>query len=212
MRGHPKASLFLGVFLVLLTIPNESLAGSLLTTTTDGHLVFEAIEGHGATSTQEFGLGTPAMDSTPSERQRIFTIHLVNEQIESVTPTPIVDMGFFPAGTALDFYNLSDFNGVHWAFSEHLGSNPSAPDLEVFADRDNSLGFGQSVVEILGVDEWILHLDDAASVDDDDNEMVIRVRVERVPEPSVLLLVVLAGPGLSLRVMRQAAARARRNG
>lgn len=171
-----------------------------MVTTTAGHLVFEALEGHGATSNQEFGLGTPATDSTPAERLQIFTIHLVNEQIGSVTPHARVDLGFFAAGTELDFYNLSDFLGASWAFSRDLVSNPSAADLEVFGDRDNSLGLGGSIVETVGVDHWILHLDDAASVDDDDNEMVIDVRVGPVPEPATMALLVA---GVTAAVLRR---------
>jgi hypothetical protein len=201
--------LFLCVCLVALVAPSVSSSAPLLVTSTSGHLIFEVLEGHGATSNQEFGIGTPATDSDPSDRMIVFTIHLVDEQVGSVTPASIVDMGFFPAGTALDFYNLSDFSGLQWAFSEHLGSTPSAADLEVFTDRNHSLGFGGSAVEINGVDNWILHLDDAASGDDDDNEMVIRVRVGApVPEPSIVALVVIGG-GLALR--RRATAGSRRS-
>ena len=130
---------------------------------------------------------------------QIFTIHLVNEHVGSVTPRARVDVGLVAAGTALDFYNLSDFAGVSWAFSSNLDSTPSPSDLEVFGDRDNSLGFGGSIVEILGVDHWILHLDDAASSDDDDNEMIIDVRVRPVPEPATLSLLAAAAAAVLLR-------------
>ena len=203
MRNHSCASLFLSACLSLLTLPSDSAGAPLLVTATDGHLVFTAVEGHGATSNLEFGVGTPATNSTPADRTSVFTIHLVNEQIGSVTPSRKVDLGFFAAGSALDFYNLSDFAGVGWAFSRNLDSSPSAADLEVFTDRDNSLGFGGSVVEVLGVDDWILHLDDAASGDDDDNEMLIHVRVQDVPEPLSLTLVVMAGAGFVLRRSRR---------
>ena len=189
---------FLGASLLALVAPSVSSSAPLLVTSTAGDLIFTVLEGHGATSNQEFGIGTPATDSLPSERMIVFTIHLVDENVGSVTPAPTVNMGFFPAGSPLDFYNLSDFGGPHWAFSEHLSSGPSAADLETFTDRDGSLGFAGSVVETVGIDHWILHLDDAASVDDDDNEMVIRVRVQSVPEPSVIALLMIGG-GLALR-------------
>ena len=196
------------ILLVLVSLPSCADAG-IVTTTIDGNLIFEALEGHGATSNQEFGLGTPSTDSLPQQRMIIFIIHLVNEEISSVTPARIVNLGFFPAGSALDFYNFSDFGGPHWAFSSHLKLNPSQSDLEVFTDRDNSLGMNGSVVERIGVDHWILHLDDAASVDDDDNEMIIRVQVQSVPEPFTVVLV-LAGAGC-LVAMKTKLTRARRS-
>lgn len=60
----------------------------------------------------------------------------------------------------------------------------------MFTDIDNSLGLGGSVVEVIGLDRWTLQLDDAASYmfDDDDNEMIIKVNVNPVPEPSTILL------------------------
>jgi hypothetical protein len=38
-----------------------------------------------------------------------------------------------------------------------------------FTGRNNSLGLGGSAVQQLSLTAWLLHLDDAASVDDDDN-------------------------------------------
>ena len=178
------------LFLACITCLYPISAHALLITSQPGNLIIEALAGHGATSNQEFGLGTPSISSTAAERDVIFTIHLVNEQIGSVTPSPIVDKGFLAAGTVLDFYNISDFGGLHFAFSSTLGLSPSPSDLVVFTDIDNSLGFGGSVVETIGIDDWVLHLDDAASIccDDDDNEMIIRVRIEpaviNIPEPA----------------------------
>src|SRR5262245_4018112 len=196
---------FLCACVVALATPAVSSGAPLLVTSTSGELFFQVLEGHGATSNQEFGIGTPATNSLPSDRTIVFTIHLVNENVGSVTPSAVVNMGFFSAGSALNFYNLSDFGGPHWAFSEHLGSSPSFADLEAFTDRNGSLGLGGSVVETLGTDDWILHLDDAASSDDDDNEMVIRIRVgsASVPEPSIVALLMI-GCGLAIGRRRRA--------
>lgn len=139
MKVPSSAFRFVLAGLTLASAPTLSLAAPLLVTTTTGHLVFEVLEGHGATSNLEFGLGTP-----------------------------------------------------------------STADLEVFRDRDNSLGLGGSIVETVGLDHWVLHLDDAASVDDDDNEMIIDVRVRPVPEPATLtLLVAGAAAAASRRRKRQ---------
>ncbi len=176
---------------------------ALLITTTSGDLVFEFIDGKGGTSTQEFGMETPSSSSTIAERDVIFVVELVSETVASVSPSSIVNFGFFPAASVLDFYNVSSFGGTFFAFSSSLGGSPTARDLVVFTDTNNSLGFGGSAVETVGVDDWILHLDDAASIsfDDDDNELVISVRVVALPEPGTISLFVLGlMPSLSFCV------------
>jgi len=195
-----KKILLLGLLLFISLSYTEAVKGAFLNTSTSGDLIFEIIEGHGATSTLEFGLGTPDVNSTIYQRNVIFTINLVDENVASVYPSRIVNMGYFPAGSGLDFYNLSNYSGTHWAFSSNLDSEPTPSDLVVFRDTDNSLGYGGTVIETISVDNWILHLDCAASIccDDDDNEMIIRVRVGNVdngenpiPEPSTVLLLML---------------------
>ena len=183
----------LGIEICLLLLAFASTqAHALLVTTTPGDLIFEFLDGKGGTSTQEFGLGTPSTSSTIAERDVIFLVELASETVASVSPTSIVNFGFFDAGSVLDFYNVSSFGGTFFAFSSSLGGSPTARDLVVFTDTNNSLGFGGSAVEIVGIDNWILHLDDAASLsNDDDNELIISVRVvpSAVPEPGTGLLV-----------------------
>src|SRR5688572_137362 len=94
----------------------------------------------------------------------------------------------------------TDFNGTFSAFSN---DTTSAGARTTFMDLDNSLGLGGSVVEQTGTNMYRLRLDDAASftVDDDDDDVLINLRVEPgvVPEP-----VMAAGPGsLALLIMRQ---------
>lgn len=152
---------------------------AFLVTTTGGDLVFELLNGEGLADV-EFGMGTPATGTSTDQRDVIFAVHLGFSEVD-VEPSATVNKGYFPAGSPLDFYGISDFRGSrYWAFSSHLGGNPSSSDLAMFTDTDNSLGRRGSVVETLGADHWVLHLDDAASIccDDDDNELVIGVRVE----------------------------------
>jgi len=182
----------LGIKICLLLLAfASSQADALLITTAPGDLIFEFLDGKGGTSTQEFGMGTPSTSSTIAERDVIFVAELVSETVASVSPSSIVNFGFFPAASVLDFYNVSSFGGTFFAFSSSLGDTPTARDLVVFTDTNNSLGFGGSAVEIVGIDNWILHLDDAASLsNDDDNELVIRVRVvpSAIPEPGTFSL------------------------
>lgn len=205
------------VGLVLPLALSSGAHGTLITTTVAGDLIFEVLSGEGASSTQEFGFGTPSTSSTIGDRDVIFLISL-NGGVSGVSPAATVNTGFFPAGSELDFYNVSDFGGTFFAFSSTLGGSPTASDLVVFADADNSLGFGGSVVEMVGTDNWILHLDDAASIccDDDDNEMVIRVYVDPsitpVPEPASALLYVSGLVALGLLGRRRRRPRIREAG
>jgi hypothetical protein len=171
----------IAAMIVLLRISTAT--AGLITTSIDGDLIFELLSAEGANSMQEFGIGTPSTSSTRAERDAIFVAALdqaVPNGFSSVLPSNPVNIGFFPAGSSLDFYEVSDFGGTFFAFSSHMGAAVTPSDRVVFTDSDNSLGFGSSVVQILGSDHWLLHLDDAASFtfDDDDDELLVRVRVE----------------------------------
>lgn len=156
----------------------DSPGQALLTTANAGDLVFELVSTEGLGDV-EFGLGTPSRTSARGERDAIFELTL-NLSSYDVSPSRTVSKGLHPAGSELHFYGRSVFGGrEYWAFSSHLGGNPSSSDRVMFLDSDGSLGRGGSVVETLDTDHWRLHLDDAASVccDDDDNDLVVDVRV-----------------------------------
>lgn len=183
------------LLLAVLTWPAIGSA-ALLTTTVGGDLYFEFVSSEAASANFEFGLGTPSVLSQPSERQ----IGLVRTGT-IVTPADPVNMGYFAAGSGLDFFMRSNFGGDFWAFSSHLGGSPTPSDLITFEDADNSLHLGTSIVESIGLDNWIFHMDDPASIccDDDDNDFVVRVFVEptvnpiqTIPEPESLSMM-LAG-------------------
>lgn len=179
MKSRLSTAAFATLLLGCLHAPSSF---ALVTLPVDGILQFEVLEGHGASSTQEFGFGTPATSTVPHERQILFTISLVNEAVFNVLPAFVVNAGFFAGGTNLDFYNLSNFGGSpSWAYSSHLTGSPTFADLEVFTDRNNSLGFGGSAVEQINANTWVLRLDDAASTDGDNNEMVDLALVRHSP-------------------------------
>jgi DnaJ domain len=112
----------------------------------------------------EFGLGESVADHGP-----IFT-GLPNH------PSHVHELriGRFREGSKPCFYLKT--NGA-WAFMKP-GTNREA--IETFADRDNSLGGGGTVVEKTGPDTWVLHLDDVGSNDDDDDDVLIQIRLEPV--------------------------------
>lgn len=210
MTGLKRRRLTFGLAAALI-FSNAASAVPLLTTSQAGDLIFEVLRGEGATSTQEFGFGTPSTGSSIAERDVIFVIEL-NGGVSSVAPSPVVNAGYFTAGSSLDFYNVSNFGGTFFAFSSALGGSPTPSDLVVFADADNSLGFGGSIVETIGVDNWILHMDDAASIccDDDDNEIVIQVWVDHSAEPPVSVAEPASIAVFALGLITLGAARRRR--
>lgn len=175
----------------LLALSDAS--ASLISTTVSGDLKFEYLGGEAGPSIQEFGIGTPNAESSSSDRNAVFIIDYYH-------PRPvlqIVNKGYFWQGSQLDFYNLSNYNGNQFAFSSRLSTTPTLADRTTFSDTDNSLNLGGSVVENIGGNAWILHLDDAWSYmyDDDDNELIIKVWIDQsatppsnISEPSVLLL------------------------
>ena len=182
----------------------------LITTSASGNLMFEYLGGEAGPSVQEFGLGTPAENSSIGDRNTVFVV----DYNRPVAPLPLVNKGYFWAGSELDFYNLSDYLGDLYAFSSRLAAVPTQADIAVFTDTDNSLNMGGSVVENVGDNQWILHLDDAWSYrfDDDDNEMIIKVWLDKsavapvsVPEPGTwgVLAAAFLAAGLALATRRK---------
>jgi hypothetical protein len=118
-----------------------------------------------------FGLGT-----SPSNFIPIYT-GLPNN------PNPVgeVFVGLFNAGTTIhmgEFTEFGDLNG--FAFS----NSTDEASTVAFSDIDNSLGMNGSIIQRTGPNTWVLHLDDAVSFkfDDDDNDVLMQVRVAQVPE------------------------------
>lgn len=155
-----------------------------LTPTASGNLMLQYLWGDAGPSHQEFGTYAPATGLTSLAFKVDYTA--------PVGPLPAVNMGYHWAGTGIDFYERSDYWDDLTAFSN--GTTPS--DLATFTDTDNSSG---GAIQVLGANDWALHLDDAWSFmfDDDDNELVVRVWIDTsapvpVPEPGSIPLV-LAG-------------------
>lgn len=84
--------------------------------------------------------------------------------------------GHFKEGTELTVFELSFWhNNYYIVFSD--AENPAS--INAFTDVNNSLGMDGSVVEQTSIFTWVLHLDDAAPyLDDDDNDVVVEIRLK----------------------------------
>ena len=154
----------------------------------DGNLFLQQMGGE-AGGVTSFGLGT-----SPSNFDVLYT-GLPNN------PSPVGEVlaGFFTAGTTIHFGEFTTFAGLEgYAFSN--GTDQAS--VVAFSDIDDSLGMGGSIIQQTGQDTWLLHLDDAVSYlfDDDDNDVLMQLRVAPVPETGaapllaagVLVIVLLA--------------------
>lgn len=111
--------------------------------------------------------------------------------LPSAAALPEVSIGFYAAGESVELYMETVWFGqTYQAFS----NQNDARSLNAFYDTNNSLGLGGSAIDPLSPITWLLRLDNAASlgIDDDDNDLLIHIRIEAaqaVPEASSLFLV-----------------------
>ena len=143
--------------------PSEAASWNFFVIPYDAKMYVEALGGSAGGDT-EFGLGQSIAD-----HRAIFT-GLPNHPSSSRE----VQVGHVSGGSRLHIYLKT---GNDWAFSAP-GLNRAA--VESFWDRDNSLGMSSSIVEKTGPHTWVLHLDDVGSGDDDDNDVLIQIRLEPV--------------------------------
>ncbi|HOG03001.1 MAG TPA: hypothetical protein PLL14_03410 [Accumulibacter sp.] len=73
---------------------------SLIITSAPGKLMFAYLGGEAGPSLQEFGIGTPAEAASLADRNMVFAI---DYRLPPVV-VPIVNKGYFWAGSELDFY------------------------------------------------------------------------------------------------------------
>ena len=201
LSSKSTLSTFLVAGLALLTfLPTRAWANGIdeFVTPTSGYLSFQVIGGS-AGGVTTFGLGT-----SPSDFVALFT-GLPNNP----SSTSALNVGFFSAGTTIFMGMFTTFNGQSgWAFSN--GTDQAS--IIAFSDTLNSLGLGGSIFEKTGPNTWVLHLDDALSyqVDDDNNDVLIKMRItskpiSSVPEPTSGLLLLFGSSvvaGIALRVRK----------
>lgn len=137
----------------------------------NGRLFLQPMGGEASADT-EFGIVTSSGKRIP------FFTGLPNNP----NPNTSVSAGLVTTNDEVHFYELTTFfNSTQFAFSD----GTDFPSLEAFSDRDNSLGMGGCIIEQTGPLTWLLHLDDAFSSDDDDNDVLIQIRLEPVVSVSI---------------------------
>ncbi len=127
--------------------------------------VFLRPVGGSAGATSELGLGTTPEDFQP----------LISDLPKRITGE-VVELGGFQQGTVIPLAIKTQWGGDSYAFfgREDQGS------LGAFTDTDGSLeALGKQVVEPIG-ERFLMHLDDAASfqIDDNDQDLLIELWFE----------------------------------
>lgn len=179
--------LFLSLLTACLAVPIRARADEFVMPF-GGYLSVQFVGGEAGGETT-FGLGT-----SPSN-----FVALLSGLPNTPSSLSTINVGFFASGITIHFGMFTTFSGSSgWAFSN--GTDQAS--LVAFSDIDNSLGLGGSIIQQTSNNSWILHLDDAQSylVDDDDNDVLIRLTitdkpVNTVPEPSTCMLL-LSGSAL----------------
>ncbi len=128
----------------------------------------------GSSTVKEFGIGTPAL------RTNYFT--------SFGTAVPEVFVGVFAGGSVPNFYMMSDFGGAEYAYSSLYATNLES--FITFYDPTRSFAASGSVIAQTSATTWMMNLDDANSYrfDDDDNELLMQIRLVPIPEPSGIVL------------------------
>jgi hypothetical protein len=165
----------LSAVILSLTLTIGTAKGDEFTMPITGDLYLQQMRGE-AGGVTSFGLGTSPANFVP------FYTGLPN----SPNPSGEVLAGLFNSGTTIHFGEFTVFGSLSgFAFSN--GTDQAS--IVAFTDVDNSLGMGGSIIQRTGPQTWLLHLDDAQSYlfDDDDNDVLMQLRVAPVPEPRTLV-------------------------
>ena len=176
MRGshspRPNSLTFAALVVTTLLAAQEAEAG-YFTVPFDSEAFFRPVGPGGAAAVTEFGLLTA--DNT---RIPLFT-GLPNNPV----PNGEILGGIFSSGQNLDFYMSSFWHDATY-FAASNGTDLAS--RVAFMDLNNSLRLGGRTVEQTSQNTWLLHLDDAASfnVDDNNSDVLIQIRLVGVPEPS----------------------------
>ena len=185
---HPAVTFSVSFACVCVTLATQAAKGDEFVMPFTGDLYLQQMGGEAGGVTM-FGLGTSPANFVP------YYSGLPNDP----SPTGELFVGLFNAGTTIHFGEFTTYAGQSgYAFSN--GTDPAS--IVAFTDVDDSLGMGGSIIQRTGPDTWLLHLDDALSYlyDDDDNDVLMQVRVAPAPEPAAWALFIA---GCSLLACRR---------
>lgn len=113
-----------------------------------------------------FGTGTTSTNFNP----------LLTVKENQASQVGYVKVAEFKAGTVVPFAIDSKYGGSqHYAFS--IGTD--AVSKEAFSDTNNSMKLGGTILQQTGNNKWRLSLDDGWTGDDDDNDLVIDIKLIR---------------------------------
>ncbi|HEX4230131.1 MAG TPA: hypothetical protein VHZ07_15765 [Bryobacteraceae bacterium] len=174
--GQPALRFSVTLAFVCVAIATRTAKGDEFVMPFTGELYLQQMGGEAGGVTM-FGLGTSPGNFVP------YYSGLPN----SPSPTGEVLVGLFNSGATVDFGEFTEFGGQSgYAFSN--GTDQAS--IVAFSDVDDSLGMGGSIIQRTGPNTFLLHLDDALSYlyDDDDNDVLMQVRVVPVPEPATCVL------------------------
>lgn len=131
--------------------------------------VYVSATGGGAAAVSQFGIGTSS---------RSFKV-LLSGLPSNPSPRSEIKVGVFKKGESVPFALRTLWQGrTYWAFQNSTQNEMQTP----FEDVDNSLGFGdRKMIEQLDSYTYVMHLDDAASSDDNDRDVLIQIRLEQKP-------------------------------
>jgi hypothetical protein len=152
------------LFFFLLLISTQVRGGAeVFIAPFSGNLYIKCVGGDSPAPSQ-FGTGTSPANFTP----------YLTGLPANPSPSGEVFVRSVNSGETVVFGISTVWGGeTKWAFSN--GTDPARADA--FSDLDNSLHLGGRIMEQTGPNTWVMHLDDAFSSDDDDNDLLIEVRL-----------------------------------
>ena len=177
-----SVSRLVGVALVLFVVSSTRSYAESFVVPFSANLYLEVRGGEAASRGMvDFGLGTAPTNFIPYLRNLAPNTSLEGE----------VFLGFFGAGETVHFGMRATFLGdTAWGFSN--GNDQWS--RVAFTDMDNSLGMGGRSIERTGANTWLMHLDYAnLGFDDDDNDIVIQIRLATGGDPGQATKTVLTG-------------------
>jgi hypothetical protein len=179
-----KRNILIAILIAALTVSSTSSFAESFVVPFDAQLSMSLSALSSAGADSEFGIVQSGTDLIP----------LFSGLPNHPQPTTEVAIGQFHPGDVVNFYIKTD-NAIAFSFD-----TTTFRSLEAFSDRDHSLGFGGRIIEQTSQTSWFMHLDDAISGDDDDNDAIMQIVAVpgAIPEPSAIAMLLFGLTGIVL--------------